>query len=109
MTGTPADVAAATDGLIAVPSWARMTSTLAPCESRFSTLLAWVSADDLASFDTYVPPPASIAAFMAGSSNLAQRGSWKLFQDTPTTQSPPAAPLPAGAAEPAGASDPAGA
>jgi hypothetical protein len=26
---------------------------------------------------------------MAGSSNLPQRSSWKLFQETPTTQSPP--------------------
>ena len=51
MTGTPAAVAAATDGLIVVPSWARTMSTLAPCESRFSTLLACVSADDLASLE----------------------------------------------------------
>ena len=42
---------AATDGLMAVPSWARTMSTLAPCEIRFSTLLAWVSADDLASLE----------------------------------------------------------
>jgi hypothetical protein len=26
-----------------------------------------------------------MAAFNAGSSNVAQRGSWKLFHDTPTT------------------------
>ena len=52
MTGTPFDSAFATDGLMAVPSWARMISALAPCEIRFSTLLACVSADDLASFDT---------------------------------------------------------
>ena len=54
MTGTPAWTALATDGLMAVPSWARMISTLAPWEIRFSTLLAWVSADDLASFEMYV-------------------------------------------------------
>ena len=76
MTGTPFWIALATDGLMAVPSWARMISTLAPCEIRFSTLLAWVSADDLASFEMYVPPPASTAALIAGSSNLAQRSSW---------------------------------
>ena len=44
--------ALATDGLMAVPSWARTISTLAPCEIRFSMLLACVSADDLASFET---------------------------------------------------------
>ena len=52
MTGTPWETALATDGLMAVPSWARITSTLAPWEMRFSTLLACVSADDLASFET---------------------------------------------------------
>ncbi len=51
-------------------------STLAPWEMRFSTLLACVSADDLASLEMYVPPPASIAAFSAGSSHFAQRSSW---------------------------------
>ncbi len=61
---------------MAVPSWARMISTLAPCEIRFSTLLACVSADDFASFEMYVPPPASIASWIAGSSNFAQRSSW---------------------------------
>ena len=76
MTGTPASMALVTAGLMAVPSWARMTSTLAPCVIRFSTLLAWVSADDLASFEMYVPPPASMAALRAGSSHLAQRSSW---------------------------------
>ena len=76
MTGTPFWMALATDGLMAVPSWARMISTLAPCEIRFSTLLAWVSADDLASLEMYLPPPASMAALMAGSSHFAQRSSW---------------------------------
>ncbi len=52
MTGTPAAVAACTDGMMASPSWARITTTLAPCEIRFSTLLACVSADDFASFET---------------------------------------------------------
>ena len=52
MTGIPCAIALATDGLMAVPSWARMISTLAPWEIRFSTLVACVSADDLASFDT---------------------------------------------------------
>ena len=52
MTGTPAAVAVATDGLMAVPSWARMIRTLAPWVIRFSTLVACVSADDLASFET---------------------------------------------------------
>ena len=51
MTGTPAAIAAATEGLMAVPSWARMMRTLAPWEIRFSTLVAWVSADDFASFE----------------------------------------------------------
>ena len=36
---------------MAVPSWARITSTLAPCEMRFSTLLACTSAEELASFE----------------------------------------------------------
>ena len=76
MTGMPCEIALATDGLMAVPSWARITSTLAPWEMRFSTLLACVSADDLASFEMYVPPPASMAALIAGSSHLAQRSSW---------------------------------
>jgi len=52
-----------------------MISTLAPCEIRFSTLLAWVSADDLASLEMYFPPPAWMAALIAGSSHLAQRSS----------------------------------
>ena len=51
MTGTPLAVALATDGRIAVPSWARITRTLAPWEMRFSTLLACVSADDWASLE----------------------------------------------------------
>ena len=51
ITGTPASIALATAGLTAVPSWARTTRTLAPWEMRFSMLLAWVSADDLASFE----------------------------------------------------------
>ena len=51
MTGTPFEIAVSTDGLMAVPSWARTISTLAPCEMRFSTLLACVSADDFASFE----------------------------------------------------------
>ena len=69
-------MALATAGLMAVPSWARMITTLAPCEIRFSTLVAWVSADDLASFEMYLPPAASMAALMAGSSHFAQRSSW---------------------------------
>jgi hypothetical protein len=44
-------MALVTDGLTAVPSWARTTSTLAPWDMRFSMLLACVSADDLASFE----------------------------------------------------------
>ena len=76
MTGMPSPVALATDGRIAVSSWARMITTLAPLEIRLSTLVAWVSADDLASFEMYLPPPASMAALMAGSSHLAQRSSW---------------------------------
>ena len=51
MTGTPWAIALSTDGLMAVPSWARTTRTLAPCEIRFSRLLACVSADDLASLE----------------------------------------------------------
>src|SRR5664279_6183895 len=84
MTGTPALSAAVTAGLMAVPSWARMMTTFAPFAMSVSTLLAWVVADDLASSESYVPPPAAIAALMAGSSHLAQRGSWKLFHETPT-------------------------
>ena len=51
MTGTPWDRALATEGMIAVPSWARTMRTLAPWEMRFSTLLACVSADDPASLE----------------------------------------------------------
>ena len=76
MTGTPPVIAVPTAGLMAVPSWARTMRTLAPWEIRFSMLLAWVSADDLASFEMYLPPPASMAALMAGSSHFAQRSSW---------------------------------
>ena len=76
MTGMPFAIALATAGLMAVPSWARTIDDLAPCEMRFSTLEACVSADDLASFEMYVPPAASSAALMAGSSHFAQRSSW---------------------------------
>ena len=76
MTGTPCPMAPVTAGLTAVPSWARTTSTLAPWEIRFSMLESCVSADDLASFEMYEPPPASMAALSAGSSHLAQRSSW---------------------------------
>jgi hypothetical protein len=68
-------MALVTAGLMAVPSCASTMSTLAPCVTRFSRLLAWVSADDLASFEMYVPPPASMAALSAGSSHFAQRSS----------------------------------
>jgi hypothetical protein len=51
MTGTPWLIALSTDGLIAVPSWARMIRTLAPCEMRFSTLVACVYAEVFASFE----------------------------------------------------------
>ena len=50
MTGMPSPMALWTDGLMATSSSARMITTLAPCEIRFSTLVAWVSADDFASF-----------------------------------------------------------
>src|SRR5437763_121784 len=86
MTGMPWLMALATDGLIAVPSCARMISTFAPWAIRFSTLDACVSADDLASFEMYVAPPAASAALIAGSSQRAHRSSWKLFQETPTVQ-----------------------
>ncbi len=75
-TGTPFEIAVATDGLIALSSWARIRRTFAPCEIRFSTFVAWVSADDFASFATYLPPAASTAFLIAGSSHLAQRSSW---------------------------------
>src|SRR5437879_10759838 len=84
MTGMPWLMALATDGLIAVPSCARIISTFAPWAIRFSTLDACVSADDLASFEMYVAPPAVNASLIAGSSHFAQRSSWKLFHDTPT-------------------------
>ena len=38
----------------------------------------------------YVPPPASTVLFRFGSSWAAQRGCWKLFQETPTVQGAPA-------------------
>ena len=76
MTGTPSAMAAATAGLMAVPSWARTTTTFAPCVIRFSTLLACFSEDDAASLEMYLPPPSSMAFLSAGSSHLAQRSSW---------------------------------
>ena len=76
MTGMPAAAAVATDDLMAWSSCARMIRTLAPCEIRFSTSVVWVAADDLASLEMYLPPPAAIAALIAGSSHLAQRSSW---------------------------------
>jgi hypothetical protein len=50
MTGVPSAIALVTDGLIATSSSARMMTTSAPWVMRFSTLVAWVSADDFASF-----------------------------------------------------------
>ena len=97
MTGMPCDRRRPDGRLDRRPSWARMIRTFAPCEIRCSTLVACVSADDLASLPMYVPPPASMAALIAGSSHLAQRSSLKLFQDTPTLQPAALAPLAAGA------------
>ena len=48
---TPESIALDTAGKIAVPSCARTMSALAPCEIRFSRLLACVSADDFASLE----------------------------------------------------------
>ena len=71
MTEMPALRASVTAGLMAVPSWARMMMTLAFCEIRVSTLASWVVADDFASLEMYVAPPAARAVLMAGSSHLA--------------------------------------
>ncbi len=76
MTGMPSPMALVTDGSTATSSWASTTRTLAPPEIRLSMLVAWVSADDLASFEMYFPPPSSMAFLSAGSSHLAQRSSW---------------------------------
>src|SRR5439155_18202464 len=81
---------------IAFWSWASSTRTFAPFEIRVSTSEScrWLSR--LASASMNVPPPASIVCFIFGLSVAPQRGCWKLFQETPTTQPPAAAlPLPA--------------
>jgi len=53
-----------------------MITTFAPCEIRFSTLVACVSGEDFASFEMYFAPAAVRAALIAGSSHLPQRSSW---------------------------------
>src|SRR5450756_79804 len=101
MTGMPASAAALSAGRIALLSWARMIRTLAPFEIIVVMSVSCCSLLRLASARMYEPPPASTVFWMPGSSWAAQRGCWKLFQDTPTTQ--PAA-ADAGAAD-AGATD----
>ena len=84
MTGTPASLAAWTAGPMTVVSWARMIRTFAPCDSIVVTSVSCCSVLRLASALIYVPPPASTVSLIPGSSCAAQRGCWKLFQDTPT-------------------------
>ena len=52
MTGMPCEIALATDGLMAVAVLREDDERrCAPCEIRFSMLVACVSADDFASFE----------------------------------------------------------
>src|SRR6478609_10848896 len=98
MTGMPAAFAFAIDGSTAWGSWARTIRTLAPFEIIVSMSVACCSLLRLASASMYLPPAASTVFWMFGLSWAAQRGCWKLFQDTPTVQ--PAPPDPAAAADP---------
>ena len=95
MTGTPASLAFWTAGPMTVVSWARMTRTFAPCDSRLSTSVSCCSVLRFASASMNVPPPAVTVSRMFGWSCAAQRGCWKLFHDTPTVQSVAAADPPA--------------
>src|SRR6478672_3156549 len=109
MTGMPASFAFWIAGRMALLSWARTIRTLAPCWMRVSMSVNCWTFLRFASLSMKVPPPASTVFFIAGLSAAAQRGCWKLFQDTPTTQLPaacdPAADAAAEAAADAGAAD----
>ncbi len=72
-------------GRTASLSCARTMMASAPWVISCSISVACFSADDAASVEMYCAPAASSTALMAGSSRSAQRSSWKLFQDTPTT------------------------
>src|SRR6185436_15015571 len=88
-------------GRMALLSCASRIRTFAPCEIRVSTSVNCCSALRFASALMYLPPPASTVLFRFGSSWAAQRGCWKLFQDTPTVQPAPPPPPPVlGAADP---------
>src|SRR5439155_10148637 len=92
MTGMPASVAFLRPGRTALLSWASRSRTLAPFEMRVSMSVSCCSLLRLASASMYLPPPASTVFWMFGLSVAAQRGCWKLFQETPTVH--PAAPPP---------------
>ena len=94
MTGTPACLAFAIAGRIVVVFWASTIRTLAPCEIIVSMSVACCSLLRLASLSMYLPPAASTVFWMFGLSCAAQRGCWKLFQDTPTVHPAPLAPPP---------------
>src|SRR6476661_509871 len=100
MTGMPAALALAIDGSTAFVSWASTIRTLAPCEIRVSMSVACCSLLRLASLSMYLPPAASTVDLMAGWSWAAQRGCWKLFQDTATVQPAPVWPPPLAAGAP---------
>ena len=98
MTGIPASVAFLRPGRTALLSWASRIRTLAPFEMRVSMSVSCCSLLRFASASMYLPPPASTVFWMFGLSCAAQRGCWKLFQETPTVQL--AAPPPVDAAGP---------
>src|SRR4051812_26273920 len=87
MTGMPCSRARVIDGATPVPFWARTMRTSAPLATSASMLLACVSSEDIASFDTYVAPAAVTASLRAGSSHSANRP-LLLLHETPTTQPP---------------------
>src|SRR5580700_6946650 len=87
----PSSTAFCTAGAMADESCGNTISTSACCAIRLSISVNCFCADDCASAEIYVPPPAAIAALIAASS-VFHRSSWKLDQDTATTLPPAAAP-----------------
>ena len=85
----PAAFAFARAGPTTVVSCASRTRTLAPCEISVSTSVSCCSVLRFASLSMYLPPASSTTFWMFGLSVAAQRGCWKLFQDTPTVQPAP--------------------
>src|SRR6476646_6067755 len=99
MTGMFAAFAFARAGPTTVVSCASRIRTLAPCEISVSTSVSCCSVLRFASLSMYLPPASSTTFWMFGLSVAAQRGCWKLFQDTPTVQPAPDWPPPPAAVD----------